>query len=92
MNTFAIASNDFKHQCYSVGSSDLKLKSITIIRENTYSHVFAIGSTSRLLDKGHSVTGVEVAGSAIAEFFKDSDLQFTVEDCPQVDGKLYKAS
>ncbi|KAK7495851.1 hypothetical protein BaRGS_00012841 [Batillaria attramentaria] len=44
-----------------------------------------------LADKGHTVVGVEAAQKAIEEFFTEQGLNYTTEDAPACNGKLFQS-
>ncbi|XP_071954536.1 probable thiopurine S-methyltransferase [Antedon mediterranea] len=44
-----------------------------------------------LLDKGHSVVGCELVELGVQQFFREQDIEYTVEEIPNItNGKLYK--
>ncbi|KAK7495854.1 hypothetical protein BaRGS_00012844 [Batillaria attramentaria] len=44
-----------------------------------------------LTDKGHTVVGVEAAQKAIEEFFTEQGVNYTTEDAPACNGKLFQS-
>ena len=44
----------------------------------------------RLWDEGHMVVGVEYVPKALDEFFSEHNIEYTVEDIPSIQAKLYK--
>jgi len=45
--------------------------------------------TSRMYNRGHTITGVEIAEQAVGEFFADNKLEFVKETVDSI-GTLYK--
>merc|ERR1712117_415494 len=52
------------------------------------------GKTKDMLwiyQQGHDVVGVEAVTEAVRQFFEESEIDFTVEKCSQVDGWVFKS-